>query len=113
MPASGTVSTGKRVTIRGGLSVALPARCVHNPTVIPSDPLLALNRPQSLALGFLNKMPTLIQVLQRLPILVHTVVLFVAIFGRWLFPYFLAGLVLVTNVAFVSSQARMAYGMIR
>lgn len=58
-------------------------------------------------------MPALAAILQRSPVIVHTLVLFVAIFGRWLFPYVLAGLFLATNIAFVCSQARMAYGMIR
>jgi len=53
------------------------------------------------------------QVLQRLPIILHTGVLALALFGPWYIPSAVAALFFVTNVGFVTSQVRMAYGTIR
>lgn len=53
------------------------------------------------------------RILQRLPIILHSGVLVLAIFGPWYFPSVVAALFFVTNMGFVFSQVRMAYGMIR
>lgn len=87
---------------------------------IPNNKLLPLSNSATHALALvlhlaprkMNKQ-RLSALTQRLPIITHIAVLILATFGPWFCPQLVAVVFFCTNIAFVSSQVRMAYGMIR
>jgi hypothetical protein len=58
-------------------------------------------------------MTTLSGILQRLPIITHVLLTTTAVLGASFTPRLLAVIFFFTNVGFVTSQVRMAYGMLR
>lgn len=58
-------------------------------------------------------MTILSRILQRLPIITHVLLTATAILGPSYTPRLLAVIFFLTNVGFVTSQVRMAYGMLR
>jgi hypothetical protein len=102
--------------IRRGGHFGISPSYYHNTNVQPAltSCTIRLPGPRPQVAPSITMYPvTLSQILQRLPIITHGFVLVLVSVGPWLCPIFLAACFFLTNVAFVSSQIRMACSMIR
>ncbi|KZP01102.1 hypothetical protein CALVIDRAFT_123237 [Calocera viscosa TUFC12733] len=109
-------------------SSALPTHAHHGSSSSTSSLLPSLSSPR-IPLPFRSRRPrgstpptnngllgtglTLVTALQRLPIFTHLFVVLLVIFGPYYAPVTLSLVFLLTHLAFMLSQFRSAYGMIR